>query len=62
MFEQLCRFVASSYGRPDTKFAVWQGAIDTFSQEQVTETARKDILDKVIDALTKQNPGAHQDD
>lgn len=55
MFEQLCRFVAKGYGRPDTRFVIWQGAIDTFSKEQV-EAAAEYIVDKVIEALTKK-PG-----
>ena len=57
MFEQLCHFVAKSYGRPDTRFVVWQGAIDTFSKEQVEEVAAEYIVDKVIEALTKENWG-----
>ena len=57
MFEQLCHFVAKSYGQPDTRFVVWQGAIDTFSKEQVEEVAAEYIVDKVIEALTKENWG-----
>ena len=57
MFEQLCHFVAKSYGQPDTRFVVWQGAIDTFSKEQVEAVAAEYIVDKVIEALTKENWG-----
>lgn len=56
MFEQLYRYVASSYGRAAAKIAVWPDTIDNLSKAMIKETAKKIVLDRIIEGLTKGDP------
>ena len=60
MFEQLARFVASSYGRPDTRLAIWPTSIDDVSEATIREAAEKVILDPIIEGLTKDGQASGQ--
>ena len=57
MFLKLSHFMASSYGIPDLKIIEWSGAIDDFSQAQLTETTERGVLDGIIEALTVSGGG-----
>lgn len=59
MFEQVCNFVAENYGRPGIPFVIWSGAIEDASHERLEEVFREHLVDKVIEALTKDNTGGH---
>jgi len=61
MFLQLSRFMASSYGIPDARIVEWPGAIDDFSQAQLTETTEETVLDGIIEALTIESSGGSLD-
>jgi len=53
MFLELSHFIASSYGVPDARVVEWSGAIDDFSQVQLSEMAERTVIDHIIKALTK---------
>lgn len=53
MFEQLCHFVAESYGVPGAEFVLWPGAIANFSEEQVKEITEKEIYEKIVGKITR---------
>jgi hypothetical protein len=61
MFLELSHFIASSYGVPDARVVEWSGAIDVFSQAQLSEMAEKTVIDHIIEALTKGASGGGLD-
>ncbi len=61
MFLELSHFIASSYGVPDARVVEWSGAIDVFSQAQLSEMAEKTVIHDIIEALTKGASGGGLD-
>ncbi len=61
MFLELSHFIASSYGVPDARVVEWAGAIDVFSQAQLSETAEQSVIDHIIEALSEGTSGGGLD-
>ena len=61
MFLELSHFIASSYGVPNARVVGWSGAIDDFSQAQLSAMAEKTVIDNIIEALTKETTGGGPD-